>query len=53
MVFVGINRKQRYERAVKLGLNPPEEIGKLVNHPEANLKSHQDQKKLFDLGQDY
>jgi len=47
--YLGITRKERYDRAVELGLNPPEEILKLLEHPKASQLSHVDQKNLYSL----
>ena len=40
---------QRYERAVKYNLNPPEEIKELLEDERANQACYFDQKKLYEL----
>lgn len=36
MYIIGISRLQRYERAIKLKLDPPQEIRELLDLPSAN-----------------
>ncbi|KAK2437510.1 DNA polymerase delta subunit [Trifolium repens] len=36
---IGMNRMERWERAVKFGMNPPEEIGKLLKNGKVQQES--------------
>lgn len=44
-----MTRLERYERAVKFGLDPPEEIKELLENPNANQACYFDQTKLYHL----
>ena len=44
-----MTRLERYKRAVKFNLNPPEEIKELVHDERANQACYFDQNRLYEL----